>query len=193
MLQQQRLNDSAKAARDRSPLRNGDSDIRIKEEPRKENDQEMLMRTDPRYQMAAWQMGRHPAHMLPPRPGMFPPSLGIPSHLNYGPAPGWPSHLDPYRDPYRLMDPMMRSYQIPNPMLDAMRAEEAKAYANASALYRGKDPSPIPQQGHQQHPPSVPSPHHHHRLPQNGPLKPPSVVSSPIATNDMHKKEDAPR
>lgn len=192
MLQQQRLNDSAKAARDRSPLRNGDSDIRIKEEPRKD-DAEMLMRTDPRYQMAAWQMGRHPAHMLPPphlsRPGMLPPSslVGIPSH--YGPAPGWPSHLDPYRDPYRLMDPMLRSYQI-NPMLDAMRAEEAKAYATASALYRGKDPSPIPQQGH---PPSVPSPHHH-RLPPNGPLKQPSVVpSSPIATNDMHKKEDAPR
>lgn len=196
LLQQQRL-DNAKAARDRSPLRNGDSDIRIKEEPRKD-DPELLMRTDPRYQMAAWQMGRHPAHMLPPphlsRPGMLPPTsslVGLPPH--YAPAPGWPpSHLDPYRDPYRLMDPMLRTYQIPNPMLDAMRAEEAKAYATASALYRGKDPSPIPQPGH---PPSVPSPLHH-RLPPNGPatLKPPSVVpSSPISANDLHKKEDAPR
>lgn len=197
MLQQQRINDNAKAVRDRSPLRNGDSDIRIKEEPRKD-EAEMMMRVDPRYQMAAaWQqMGRHPAHMLPPphlsRPGMLPPNslVGLPPH--YSPGPGWPpSALDPYRDPYRLMDPMMRSaYQLPNPMLDAMRAEEAKAYAQASALYasRGKNPSPVPQPGH---PPPVPSPHHH-RMPPNGPLKPPSVVSSPIS-NDMHKKEDAPR
>lgn len=188
MLQQQRLNDSAKLVRDRSPLRNGDSDmIRVKEEPRKQEEAEMMMRADPRYQMAAWQMaGRHPAHMLPPphmsRGGMIPTSslVGLPPH--YGPGPGWPSQLvDPYRDPYRLMDPMLRNYQM-NPMLDAMRAEEAKAYA--STLYRGKDPSPVPQQ-HQ--PPTVPSPHH--RLPPGG-LKP-----SPITANDnMHnKKEDAPR
>lgn len=194
MLQQQRLNDSQKAVRDRSPLRNGDSDIRIKEEPRKD-EAEMMMRADQRYQMAAWQMGRHPAHMLPPphlsRQGMLPPGSLVGFNPQYQPAPGWPSPLDPYRDPYRLMDPMMRSYPIPNPMLDAMRAEEAKAYAQASALYasRGKVPSPVPQQGH---PPPVPSPHHH-RMPPNGPLaKPPSVVPSPLG-NDMHKKEDAPR
>lgn len=188
MLQQQRINDNAKAVRDRSPLRNGDSDIRIKEEPRKD-EAEMMMRADPRYQM--WQMGRHPAHMLPPphlsRSVMLPPGalVGLPPH--YPPSPGWAT-LDPYRDPYRLMDPMLRNYQIPNPMLDAMRAEEAKAYATASALYRGKDPSPVPPG----HPPPVQSPHHH-RMPPNGPHKPPSVGSSPIATNDMHKKEDAPR
>ncbi|KAL7028381.1 hypothetical protein ACKWTF_005815 [Chironomus riparius] len=192
MLQQQRLNDSAKLVRDRSPLRNGDSDIRIKEEPRKD-EAEMLMRTDPRYQMAAWQMAsRNPTHMLPPphltRGGMIGPPgsfVGLPSH--YPPTPGWPPGLDPYRDPYRLMDPMLRSYPM-NPMLDAMRAEEAKAYAQATALYRGKDPSPVPQQGH---PPTVPSPHH--RLPPNGPMKPPSVGPLPITANDMHKKEDAPR
>lgn len=187
MLQQQRLNDSAKMVRDRSPLRNGDSDIRIKEEPRKD-DPEMMMRADPRYaQMAAWQMaGRHPAHMLPPphlsRAGMIgPPTslVGLPPH--YPPTPGWPPALDPYRDPYRLMDPMLRSYQI-NPMLDAMRAEEAKAYANA--LYRGKDPSPVPPG----HPPTVPSPHH--RMQPGSALKPPQL---PITANDMHKKEDAPR
>lgn len=191
LLQQQRLNDSSKLVRDRSPMRNGDSDIRIKEEPRKD-EAEMMMRADPRYQMAAWQMaGRHPAHMLPPphlsRAGMIPTStlVGLPPH--YQPGPGWPSPLDPYRD-YRLMDPMLRSYPI-NPMLDAMRAEEAKAYA-ASALYRGKNPSPVPQG----HPPPVPSPHHH-RLQQGVPMKPPSVGQSPlpITANDMHKKEDAPR
>jgi hypothetical protein len=193
MLQQQRMNDSAKMARDRSPLRNGDSDIRVKEEPRRD-EQEMMMRADPRYQMAAWQMAsRHPAHMLPPphlsRAGMIPPSslVGLPSH--YGPAPGWPSPLvDPYRDPYRLMDPMLRNYQM-NPMLDAMRAEEAKAYANATAMYNRKDPSPVPVSVHQQQPPTVQSPHH--RMPQGpgGNLKP----TLPITSNDMHKKEDAPR
>lgn len=193
MLQQQRLNDSAKLVRDRSPLRNGDSDIRIKEEPRKD-EAEMLMRTDPRYaQMAAWQMaGRHPAHMLPPphltRGGMIPPPsslVGLPPH--YPPTPGWPPALDPYRDHYRLMDPMLRSYPMNPSMLDAMRAEEAKAYATASALYRGKDPSPVPPSGH---PPTVPSPHH--RLPPTGPMKT-SVGPLPITANDMHKKEDAPR
>jgi hypothetical protein len=194
MLQQQRMNDSAKLVRDRSPLRNGDSDIRIKEEPRKD-EQEMMMRADPRYQMAAWQMAsRHQAHMLPPphlsRAGMMqgPGGLvGLPPH--YGPAPGWPSPLvDPYRDPYRLMDPMLRNYPM-NPMLDAMRAEEAKAYATASALYNRKDPSPVPNVGHAQ-PPTVPSPHHRMQQgPGSGALKP----TLPIAANDMHKKEDAPR
>jgi autism susceptibility gene 2 protein len=184
MLQQQRLNDSSKMARDRSPMRNGDSDIRVKEEPRKD-EAEMLMRADPRYQMAAWQMaGRHPAHMLPPHlsRGMIPPSslMGLQPHYPPGP-PGWPSPLDPYRDPYRLMDPMLRNYQIGNPMLEAMRVEEAnKAYA----MYRAKDPSPVPQPGQ---PPPVPSPHH--RLPPAGQLKAPGP--SPVMANDMHKKEDA--
>jgi hypothetical protein len=196
MLQQQRMNENSKMIRDRSPLRNGDSDIRVKEEPRKD-EAEMMMRADPRYQMAAWQMaGRHPAHMLPPHPhshlsrgGMIgPPTslVGLPPHYQTA---GWPSPLDPYRDPYRLMDPMMRSYSM-NPMLDAMRASEEAKAAYAASVYaqRGKDPSPIPQSGH---PSPVQSPHH--RLQQgNIPMKPPPG-GPPITTNDMHKKEDAPR
>lgn len=197
MLQQQRLNESSKAIRDRSPLRNGDSDIRIKEEPRKEEAEMMMRAADQRYhQSIAWQMaGRHPAHMLPPhlsRAGMLPQGMvGIPHYAPTGP-PGWPSPLDHYRD-YRF-DPMLRSYPMTNPMLDAMRVEEAKAYAAASAHYRNKDPSPIPQQGH---PPPVPSPHH--RMPP-GQLKPPSGGPQPgqpssvgMLPNDMHKKEDGSR
>lgn len=162
----------------------------------------MMRAADQRYhQSIAWQMaGRHP-HMLPPphlsRAGILPPSSMV-GLSPYPQAPGWPSPLDPYgRDPYRLMDPMLRTYPM-NPMLDAMRVEEAKAYAAASAAhYRNKDPSPVPQMGH---PPTVPSPHH--RLP--GQLKPPmgpgppssqpsGSMSLPIATNDLHKKEDASR
>lgn len=199
MLQQQRMNDNSKAAvvvRDRSPLRNGtEGDLRVKEEPRK--DEEMMMRADPRYHqspMAAWHMaGRHPAHLLPPphvSRSMLPPTqmVGL-SHYPPGP-PGWPSPLDPYRD-YRF-DPMMRY----GPMLDAMRAEEAKALNNAyAAHYRAKDQSPVP--------PSIPSsavppqPQRHHQMPP-GALKPPVTmgVNPPPPTGlpvsvDMHKKEDS--
>lgn len=201
LVQQQRLNDNSKAARDRSPLRNGENDIRVKEEPRKD-DAEMMMRAaaDQRYHqtIAAWQMsGRHPHMLAPPhmsRGSILPPSsmVGL-SHYPQAPQ-GWPA-LDPYRDPYRLMDPMLsmnRTYPM-NPMLDAMRVEEAKAYAAASAHYRIKDQSPIPQMGG--HPPSVPSPHHR----MSGQLKPsigqiPTSSSGGLslqnATNDLHKKED---
>lgn len=201
-LQQQRMNESSKAAiiRDRSPLRNGNEvDMRVKEEPRK--DEELMMRADPRFhqQMAAWNMaGRHPAHVLPPphfSRSMLPPSAILP---HYAPGPtGWPSPLDPYRDPYRF-DPMRYG-----PMLDAIRAEEAKqalSSAYAAAHYRAKDPSPVPQS-------AVPSsagpppPQQHHRMPP-GPLKPPmggmNMNVTPGApppglqvSVDLHKKEDS--
>lgn len=190
-LQQQRLNESSKAAiaiRDRSPLRNGnEGDLRVKEEPNKQED--LMMRADPRFhQQMAWHMaGRHPAHVIPSphlSRGMLPPGpmLGL-SHYPAGP-PGWP--LDPYRDPYRL--DMQRYAEI-----DAIRAEQAKAYSYvaAAAHYRAKDPSPVP-------PPSMPSsavpPQSSHRMP-TGPLKPPTGLGNPGAQGlpvsvDMHKKED---
>lgn len=217
--QQQRINDSSKAAaaaaaaRDRSPLRNGEGDIRVKEEPRK--DEEMMMRADPRYHqsIAAWHMAnRHQqSHVLPPhmsRGGMLPPSPMV-SLSQYSPSapPGWPP-IDPYRD-YRF-DPMHLRY---NPMYDAMRVEEAKAYA-AAAAYRNKEPSPVPQQmqmsQQQQGPPTSQSPHHRmppgqqqlkpppgsNQMPGLGPLPPSSssVTSAGLLnSNDMHKKEDPSR
>lgn len=191
-LQQQRNLENSKAIvmRDRSPLRNGNEvDLRVKEEPRK--DEDIMMRADPRFhQQMAWHMaGRHPAHVLAPphlSRSMLPPNamVGL-SHYPPGP-PGWPSPIDPYRDAFRY-DHLRYA-----PMLDAMRVEEAKmnAYA-AAAHYRAKDPSPVP--------PSVvpagqpPS----HRMPP-GALKPQVPMSNSVGAPsgmpvsvDLHKKEDS--
>lgn len=204
MIQQQRYNESSKAAiaaaaiRDRSPLRNGNDGndlIRVKEEPRKP-EEEMLMRADPRYHQsmaAAWHMsgGRHP-HMMSAAPphmsrGMMPPSPLL-SHFPQ-PAPGWGSPMDPFRDPYRF-DPMHMRY---NPMImgEVMRAEEAKAINNAyvaaaqahnAAAFRAKE-SPGPPQ-------SAPSPHsqhgQHHRMPPGAPIQKPPQAPAPLE----HKKDE---
>lgn len=175
MIQQQRLNDASKAAaqaRERSPMRNGD-DIRVKEEPRKEEAEMMMRAAEQRaYQqsLVAWQMtsARHPHMFSAPRPGLFP----MPPHYaTLGPQgpPGWPNHLDPYRDPYRLMDPMLRAYPPMNPMLDPLRVDP-------SAHYR-KNPSPLP------------SPMH----PQMKQLGSSSQNPMQIASNELHKKEDLSR
>lgn len=182
MIQQQRMNDASKAAaaRERSPLRNGDNDIRVKEEPRKDEN-EMMMRIAANEQraayqhtMAAWQMAQRHQHMLPPRPGLF----QMPPHYAPGP-PGWPNPLDPYgRDPYRLMDPMLRGYPPMNPMLDPLRVDAATAH------YRGKNPSPVPNQSVQM----VGHPQQHMK-----PMSSSSQNSMPIASNELHKKEDLSR
>lgn len=179
MIQQQRLNEQSKAAaqaRERSPLRNGD-DIRVKEEPnqRSKEENEMMMRAVEQraYQQsyAAWQMtARHPHMFTAPRPGMYQmaPHYATLGGPQVGP-PGWPGPLDPYRDHYRLMDPMMRGYPPMNPMLDPLRVDP-------SAHYR-KNPSPLP------------SPMH----PQMKQMSGSSQNPMQIASNELHKKDDLSR
>lgn len=220
LLQQQRLAESSKLAaanaqRDRSPIRNGnDPDIRIKEEPRKQ-DEEMLMRTDPRYQSAAavhaahtahlhsYMASRHGSQMLPPphmARSMMPHStLGGPpmSHFPPPPGSGWGTPLDPYRDPYRL-DPMHQLRY--NPIMEAaMRAEEERVkaitvYAAHSAAHlRGKDPSPVPQ--HHRMPPGGGGGGgnvgggNHNMKPQQNHMGQMQQGNLPVSV-DMHKKED---
>ncbi|XP_031629272.1 autism susceptibility gene 2 protein homolog isoform X3 [Contarinia nasturtii] len=158
MLQQQRLSESSKMQRERSPLRNGtDSDVsRIKEEPKRED--EMMMRgppnvvPDPRYAHAQHLAAQHymvNRHMMqgqmPPlgRSILTHPMAGPPmSHFPPPPA-GWPSPaLDAYRDPYRL-DPMHQLRYAPG-VMEAYRADEERAKAMYAAHLRAKEPSPIP-------------------------------------------------
>lgn len=187
MIQQQRMNDASKAAaaRERSPLRNGDGDIRVKEEPRKD-DNEMMMRAvneQRAYQhsLAAWQMAQRHPHMLPPpRPGLYPMSPHFSPLGGPPPPPGWPNPLDPYgRDTYRFMDPMLRGYPQMNPMLDPLRVDAATAH------YRSKNPSPVPTSVHQM----VGHPQSHGMKP----ISSSSQNSMPITSNELHKKEDLSR
>lgn len=221
LLQQQR--DSAKqqqqqqqVQRDRSPLRNGmggdPNDIRIKDEPRKDDPTEMMMRAGDRYHhamhpyMTAGRQYGPPPHMVRP---MLPPSLGPPPMSHFAPPPGphghpgWPM-LDPYRDPFAAAYNPLRY----NPIMEAIRADEerAKAAMNAYAAHahqahmRAKEPSPIPP------PNSGPSPHHRSPLggPPNGKMMPgggqppPSQpMQSPMTNGGMvgmdGKKEDQMR
>lgn len=151
-------NAAVPVSRDRSPQRNGiDLDVRIKEEPRK--DDEILLRShvaaaaaaasDPRYHTSMmphpYIASRHPAsHMLPGSHlsrSMLPPSIGLPTH--FSPHGSWGP--DPFRE-YRL-DPLHHPLRY-NPLIDAYRAEEAKASliyaAQTAAHFRGKGSSPVP-------------------------------------------------
>lgn len=153
------------------------NEIRIKDEPRKEDPTEMLMRAGDRYHhhaihpyMTAGRQFGPPPHMGRP---MMPPSLGPPPMSHFAPPPphghpGWPM-LDPYRDPFAAYNPLRY-----NPIMEAIRADEERAkaamnaYAHAhSAHLRAKEPSPIPP------PNSGPSPHH--RSPLGGMVGPPQV------------------
>ena len=207
MIQQQRYNESSKAAaaaaiRDRSPLRNGNEGelIRVKEEPRKP-EEDMLMRADPRYHQsmaAAWHMsgGRHP-HMMSAAPphmsrGMMPPSPLL-SHFA-PPTPGWGSPMDPFRDPYRF-DPTMHMRYNPMMLGEVMRAEEAKAINNAyvaaaqahnAAAFRAKESPGPPQSNSAPPPPQHPQHSQHHRMPSGAPIQKPQQASAPLE----HKKEE---
>ncbi|KAJ8982541.1 hypothetical protein NQ317_005543, partial [Molorchus minor] len=121
LLQEQRMAESAKQhqtqlIRDRSPLRNGDiSEIRVKEEPRvKEED--IMARTDPRYNPFL----RHPGTLPPPshasmldRSRMM--AHALPPHHYHAPTTHWAPPTDPF---YRY------GY---NPLVDAMRVQEERA------------------------------------------------------------------
>lgn len=194
LLHQQRIAESNKqaaalAARDRSPLRNGTTDlnpheVRVKEEPRtKEEDVILLGRTDHRYHPY---LNRHPTtipphSMLDRSRSMLPPTLGappLPSH--YAPPPPashWPPGPDPYA--YRF-DPLRY-----NPLMEAaMRAEEERAKlfgaygAHPAAHLRGKDPGP---------PPAGLL----HMRPGTGPGPPPHKLCATPPQNDLHKKDDS--
>lgn len=207
MIQQQqaaqRLSDNSKyqnstnsSIRERSPLRNG-TDVdpsRIKEEPRKSEQEEMMMRAavsvaDPRYHTNPAVVAAAMHHPYMPR---HPHMLGAPTHLQRTmlpptmagsalshfppPGPGW-STLDPYQ--FRI-DPMLRTYA----MEAAIRAEEERVKAMsmyAAHHLRSKEPSPVPSSLH--------------RMPP-GPMKPSQPpmnlgggggLQMPV---DIHKKED---
>lgn len=186
LLHQQRIAESNKqaaalAARDRSPLRNGTSEInevRVKEEPRtKEEDVVLIGRTDHRYHPY---LNRHPStippHSVLDRSRMLPPTLGVPSH--YAPPP--PASHWPSPDPYGYRFDHLRY----NPLMEAaMRAEEERAklfssYAtHPSAHLRGKDPN---------QPTGL-----LHMRPGTGPGPPPHKLCATPPNNELHKKDDS--
>lgn len=198
MLQQQRMNEMKPSVQnnvichDRSPLRNGcDTDIRIKEESRKDED---VLRNDPsRYSSSsnpmigspshAYLSSRHPQHVLGVSPSHLSRSI-LPhpgtSLSHYPPPPSVWSGVDPYRDPYRL-DPMTPLRY--NPLMEAMRVEEERAkamYAAHSALhYRPKDPASFPML--------------HHRIPSTpmNSMKPNGPPHVPPVNSDALKKDDS--
>lgn len=178
LLQQQRLNEmkpsiqNSVICHDRSPLRNGcETDIRIKEESRKDEDISRFSSPSNAIPSHAYLSSRHPQHVLGVSPSHLSRSI-LPhpgtSISHFPPPPVW-SSVDPYRDPYRLD---LRY----NPLMEAMRVEEERAkamYAAHNALhYRPKDPSSFPML--------------HHRMP-NAPLKP----NGPPVNLDALKKDDS--
>lgn len=201
MLQQQRINESVKAANTTlihdarsTNLRNGgmDADIRIKQEEqgRKDDDVMMVSARDVRYGTVPgtsllnppphpFLTNKHPSQLMAGPPHMQRTMIGGPgpppmSHFPH-PQGVWPG-IDMYRD-YRL-DPMAPLRY--NPIMEAMRVEEerAKAYAQSAMHYRPKEPPNFPLL--------------HHRMPptQANPVKPPNSSMMPQMGVDGHKKED---